>query len=490
MNKKEYSIAELAEVLGISGDFDETRCSGRLTRDSRTVEAGDIFVAIAGGTSDGHEYITAALEQGAACVVYDADGTVPERGVKVTDSRIAWSQLSAWNFRYPAGGMHTVGVTGTNGKTTIQWIISQLLQELKGGVLRVGTLGAVCSSCGLDEESLTTPDAFDLQRYCSLAVDSGTQFAVFEVSSHALCQHRVDTIPFNGAVFSNLSRDHLDYHETEEAYFAAKKKLFELCASHSGSDGYAVICTDTEEGRQLASEFEGELRILRYGVDDNADYRITEFEQSFQGCRFQLVEGDRSFSIESSYIGLHNARNLAAGFAVLRAIGVSGIDIVTALKSATVVPGRLESVGTTARGVFVDYAHTPDALDNVLQYVKPLVSGRLLVLFGCGGDRDRGKRPQMAASADRWADIVCVSSDNPRTEDPQRIIDDILSEGLQPGMVEVDRRAAILKSLAMMEDGDVLVIAGKGHEDYQILGTEKIHFSDQEIVRDYFKSVS
>lgn len=490
--RKNYTAQEIAGVLGVQhSGLDKTTSNGRPCIDSRNVGPGDIFIAVPGTKSDGHSFIKAAEENGAALIVYSDRGYKPSvPSLQVTSARRALSQLAAWFYDYPSHDLHTVGVTGTNGKTTIQWIIYQLFKELYGSALRVGTLGAMISDGSIDEESLTTPDAIDLEKYFFFSRSKNVGHAVLEVSSHALLQCRVDDIQFNGVVFSNLSRDHLDYHGTEENYFLAKRKLFELVEHATASHKYAVTCIDDSHGQSLYQEFKDRFTVLGYGSNPKADIRFYDFNQTFEGSSFKIQTPAGEMVVKASYIGEHNARNICAAVGVLLQSGRNPLEITEALAGIPPVPGRLEPVGNDRIGVFVDYAHTPDALDNVLRCIKPLVKGKLWVVFGCGGDRDRGKRPQMGKAAAAHGDYVVVTSDNPRTENPATILEDILSEGLSAAIVEVDRKKAILETLSRAETGDVVVIAGKGHEDYQIIGTEKFHFSDQEIVREFFSAGS
>jgi UDP-N-acetylmuramoyl-L-alanyl-D-glutamate--2,6-diaminopimelate ligase len=379
-------------------------------------------------------------------------------------------------------------VTGTNGKTTTTWLIWEVLNALGVPAVRVGTLGMVFQN--LSVESLTTPDPLALQGFLAKAKESGARALVMEVSSHGLDQRRVDSVPFQVGVFTNLTRDHLDYHGTLERYFEAKARLFELVGNDPMGQGVAVVNLDGEAGRAMherAMEPRGglALRDLSFGTMDGAPIRLNRFHESEAGSELELVmAGKDVISIRSPLIGRHNAENLAAAFGACVGAGCDPKEVAEALSHTSQVPGRLERVGRGDPRVFVDYAHTPDALERALQAVRVSCSGPLWVVFGCGGDRDRGKRPLMAAVAARLADAVVVTSDNPRTEHPEAIISEILSGGVTARHIDSDRRAAIRYAISHAGPGATVVIAGKGHEDYQILGTTKVPFSDQDEARE------
>lgn len=453
-----------------------------IVSDSRKASAGALFAAVTGTKLDGNRYLEDAFSRGAAAALtHDRAALAGRPGIIVKDARIALSRLASFFAGNPSAALKVVGITGTNGKTTIHWQLYHAFQRLGMPAMRIGTLGF--EGPGLkDDASMTTPDPLLLQEYLRKGLDAGAAAAAMEVSSHALAQHRADDVLFDAAIFTNLTRDHLDYHETMEAYYAAKKRLFELMAAQPKAAKSAVINIDDEYGRRLRGELQ-HLGPLSYGASDDADLRPMKFEQSYSGSRYLLSYGGLSLPVGSRLIGWHNAMNTTAAVGALLGLGFPAAEAVAAVNEAPPVPGRLEPVGNEELGVFVDYAHTPDALENVLRTLQALEPKNLWVVFGCGGDRDRGKRPQMARIAAQYANKVVVTSDNPRTEDPDRIIADILSEGVKPAIVDADRRQAIAKALAGAGAGDVVLIAGKGHEDYQIIGHEKFHFSDQEEVR-------
>jgi UDP-N-acetylmuramoyl-L-alanyl-D-glutamate--2,6-diaminopimelate ligase len=361
---------------------------------------------------------------------------------------------------------------------------------LEKPTLRIGTLGAYAQNklgTFIDEETLTTPPAESLHRLLKRALDGGCTHAVMEVSSHALSQSRVSSVQFDVGMFTNLTRDHQDYHETVEHYFSAKAELFNLLAQSEKPNRTAVICLRDEFGAELVKRCAAKgLPVLTYGWNLESIVRIVSFSQSFNGSTIELSFDGDTFSVSSTLIGRHNAENISGAFAGLLALGFSPLQATRSLTGVSAPSGRLEAVGTDKIGVYVDYAHTPDALENVLKTARELVVGKLWVIVGCGGDRDKGKRPLMGRVAVEGADRVIITSDNPRTEDPEAIIKDVLSEGIQVHAVEPDRRLAIRMALSEANAGDVIVVAGKGHENYQIIGATKFPFSDQLEVKAFF----
>jgi UDP-N-acetylmuramoyl-L-alanyl-D-glutamate--2,6-diaminopimelate ligase len=451
---------------------------------SRTIEPEGIFVAIAGVNSDGHAFIDDAFARGAsAAVVSDPARLKGRPGVLVASPRKAASKLAALFFGTQPDQLATIGVTGTNGKTTTVWLIYHLLNRLGSHSLRMGTLG-IASELGISlPGDLTTPDPVTIHQCLAQARSLGVKSCVMEASSHALDQNRVDDVPYNVGVFTNLTRDHLDYHKTMEAYYLAKRHLFELIASSKCANPSAVINIDDEYGRRLAAEFKGRLHIYSFGRDKSAWLQIRSFEQSSQEMSVSLLIENITATLKIPWIGFYNAQNYCAALATAVALSYPLEDICEALYGLAPVPGRLEPAGNKDIAVYVDYAHTPDALERALTALREVTKGRLWAVFGCGGDRDKGKRPQMGEIAGRLADNVVVTSDNPRTEDPTDIINDILASGIKPRLVDPDRRSAIKSAISQASPGDVVLIAGKGHEDYQIVGTDKSHFSDVEEVK-------
>lgn len=483
----EISISELAHV--VDGQFVNSDGVARVSlppsASSVASQPGGVFVAIRGNAADGHKFIEDSFARGAGVAVVENKNALGQRpGIVVANTRLALSSLASLAFGHPSQKMRVVGITGTNGKTTTNWIVYHVLNRVGGGALRIGTLGSEVGGRSAQEGSLTSPDPISLHRMMAEACDSGASHCVMEASSHALDQARVEDVSFDVAVFTNLTRDHLDYHKTFDHYFAAKARLFELLSRSSKETKGAVINLDDPYGAQLwLDNGDRGLRDFSFGRDARARFQIVEVRETPQSMviRLALREDGSEVTIHAPFIGPHNAENVVAAFASVAALGYPYADIVEALRTTPQVPGRLERVGEGSPRIFVDYAHTPDALERVLKAVRVSTVGDLWCVFGCGGDRDRGKRPEMAKIAAAGADRVVVTSDNPRTEEPQAIIDDILSSGIEPAVINADRAEAISQAVRGASPEDTIVIAGKGHENYQILGTSKIHFSDQEV---------
>lgn len=491
--KRTATLPELAALLGGEARRELPNQSRILDVFSSTAEPvpGGIYAAIRGTAADGHNFVEKAGQLGALAAVVEepsALGRMP--GIVVSDSRAALSRLAAFFAGDPTKSLAVIGITGTNGKTTTHWLIYHALNSLGLKSIRIGTLGVEAKGAFSEEGSLTTPGPIELQRYFARALDAGCRAAVMEASSHALHQKRTANIKFDVGIFSNLTRDHLDYHKTMEDYFAAKELLFDQIAAGDSSIKAAVINLDDDYGLKAHEKFGRKLQDFSFGRDSRSRVRIKAFEESASGGRLTLEFEGQTLSADTGFIGSHNASNLASVVGALLALGIPFGDALKAAAQAPSVPGRLESVSARGIGVFVDYAHTPDALARALSAVRQTTKGKLYVVFGCGGDRDKGKRPIMGQTAAALADRVVITSDNPRTEDPQAIISEIQAAVPEPFLVDPDRRSAITKTLSSANAGDVILIAGKGHEDYQILGKEKIHFSDQEVVREYFREFS
>jgi len=462
-----------------------------VTDDSRQVVPGALFIARRGSTVDGAQYVHDAIDRGAAAVLTEPGRDVPDGVTQLhaPDVRAVLAPLAERFFGEPARRLRLAGVTGTNGKTTTAFMARHLLQ---GHRRRCGLIGTIEIDDGRDRRPalLTTPGAIELSRLLARMVDHGCDACVMEVSSHALHQGRVDHLPFHAAAFTNLTGDHLDYHGTVEAYAAAKARLFERVRP----DGTAIVNGDDPMADRMVRDCPATVWRFRLADEGTADYRVRDLQSTAAGSRFTLVTEHGSATLHLPLVGRHNVANMVAAIAVAEAaegvepgglIGRAGFaDLV---RQCPPVPGRLEPVVGPEEPppftVLVDYAHTDDALRNVLASLRPITRGRLRVLFGCGGDRDRTKRPRMAAVACDLADHVVVTPDNPRTEDPGAIIEDIMA-GVEPRNrdkvdVEPDRRAAIRAIVAAAGPGDVVLIAGKGHEDYQIVGAERRRFDDR-----------
>jgi UDP-N-acetylmuramoyl-L-alanyl-D-glutamate--2,6-diaminopimelate ligase len=445
-----------------------------LAYSSQSVTPGALFFCVPGFRSDGHDFAPDAVARGAAALVTERrlDLGVPE--IVVDDVRAAMGPAAARFYGDPTAELDVVGITGTNGKTTTAYLVRHLL-EAAGR--QTGLLGTVKRVVGGVEEQVerTTPEAIDLQETFRRMRDGGDRAVAMEVSSHALELGRVAGIRFACRVFTNLTQDHLDFHETMDAYFAAKRRLFE-------EPGPAVVNVDDEYGRRIAAEVDA----VTFGIENEADYRARDIDFDVNGSRFTLETPDGELRIESPLAGLFNVQNLLGAIAAVRSLGVEEIS----LEGFGRVPGRFEAVDEGQDfGVLVDYAHTPDSLENVLRAARELARGRLHVVFGAGGDRDRGKRPLMGDAARRLADRVLVTSDNPRSEQPEAIIDEVM-EGAGPDAErEVDRRRAIARVIEEAEPGDVVVIAGKGHEQGQEFENgRKEPFDDVTVAREALRA--
>lgn len=454
--------------------------------DSRRVVPGALFMAVPGTAVDGANYAAAALAAGAAAVAGEGRalaGVPDERWISVPDARRAVALLAAAFHGHPDRDLDLYGVTGTNGKTTTATVLRAVL-EAAG--IPCGLVSTVCCLMG-DRDipaNQTTPDATVLQSYLAEMRAAGCRAASLEVSSHALMQHRVAGLRFAAAAFTNLTRDHLDYHGTMESYGLAKRRLFEQLGENP--DGLAVVNLDDPWGHELLAWLrESAIPAVTYGLDAAADFRAESVVLDVRRTRFRLVTPAGRVDIESPLLGRHNVHNLLAVAGLASRAGVSLARLAATLATEPPVRGRLERVATPHPAtLFVDYAHTPDALENVLRTLREVTTGRLVVVFGCGGNRDRGKRPQMGRIAFDLADIAVVTSDNPRGEQPSDILDAIVAgmPARDPKIVvQADRREAIRLALGLAtESCDVVLVAGKGHETYQIFADRTVHFDDRE----------
>ena len=465
-------LQELMKNTGAAGMPD--REATGVVNDSRQVKPGDVFVCIRGAQSDGHRYAAAAAAQGAAAIVCEEDVGL-ENQILVPDTHLAYSRMASNFYGNPEKKLRLVGVTGTKGKTTVTSLIKRILTQSGQKVGLIGTIQNEIGEQVIHAEN-TTPDAMELESLYARMVEGGCTFCVMEVSSHALDQQRIGDSHYETAVFTNLSHEHLDYHRDMEDYFEAKAKLFAICDS-------AVINRDDEYGRRL---LERHPEAMTFSLEEEADLTAKEIVCHAESVDFLLCAGGVESRVHFGMPGRFSVRNALAAAGACLQLGVSLNTIISALSSTSGVRGRIETIPTGRDfTVITDYAHSPDSLENVLSSLKETVKGRLVALFGCGGDRDRTKRPLMAAAAARHADALIITSDNPRTEDPQAIIDEILPglEGFSvPYTVIVNRREAIFHAVRTAQPGDTIVLAGKGHEDYQIIGHEKFHFDEREVV--------
>ncbi|HEY1371073.1 MAG TPA: UDP-N-acetylmuramoyl-L-alanyl-D-glutamate--2,6-diaminopimelate ligase [Candidatus Binatia bacterium] len=506
------------DVLLQAGEVEQTdgnleRAVAGLAYDSRRVKPGFVFFAIPGARSDGREFVNDALTRGAAAVV--AERPIPRREsaatIRVRNVRRAMGQWSARFYDYPSRGMRVAGVTGTNGKTTVTYILESIFRAAGAATGVVGTVNYRYRDSVLPAPH-TTPESVDLHRLLADMARAGVESVAMEVSSHALELERVRGIDFDAAIFTNLTRDHLDFHGDMEHYFGSKSKFFTDYLPASGKKKKsAVIHGSDPRGPELLQKSAAlGLDTVSYGRDAKWDVHPVDISGDLDGLRGKLQMGERAIAFSSQLIGATNLENILAAAAAAFAMGIEPDAIARGLAALKTVPGRLEKVDND-RGVtvLVDYAHTPDALERALKLLKPLTPGRLIAVFGCGGDRDRGKRPLMGEAGARLADVAVLTSDNPRTEDPLKILEEVEAGAKKSGiermesensklktqnskfyLVEPDRRAAIRTALSVARAGDLVLLAGKGHEDYQILGTEKIHFDDREVAKEEMEKLS
>ncbi len=462
-------------LRGIVASENTATVSG-LTCDSRRVEPGFVFVCIEGTAVDGHRFAQAAHDAGAVLVVTQRPMGL-ERELTLPSTRRAWAQLCANWFGNPAEQLHLIGITGTNGKTTMTYMLKAILEKAGHKVGLIGTIQNMVGDRVLPSGH-TTPDPYDLQSMLSIMLKEGCTYAVMEVSSHALDQDRVEGCRFDAAVFTNLTQDHLDYHKTMENYCEAKKRLFKRASR-------AIVNADDAWANAITDGFEGE--IFRFSAEDaDAAYRAAHIVTRADGVAFELMhKGESLGSLSLPIPGYFSVYNAMASAVCALSLGIPFETVRAALDSTCGVKGRAEVVPTGRDyTVVIDYAHTPDGLENICRTLKECATGRLIVLFGCGGDRDKTKRPKMAAIAARFADHLVITSDNPRTEDPQAILRDIVvgvPEGCEHTVIE-SRRDAIAFALGHAVSGDTVLLAGKGHETYQILKDGVIHFDEREII--------
>lgn len=485
MAEKQKTV--LSEVLApvLIGRYGDTTAETPLetdtTNDSRNVVCGGVFIAVPGWKFDGHDYIGEALASGVRAVVH-------ERELASYDPRVAYYRCSSaalaqgliWKERFgrPDEELEVLGVTGTNGKTTTAFLLEQIFSRAERPCGLISTVEY--RDCrGRYPSTNTTPGARRIYELLAAMRDNGARAAAMELSSHALEQRRAAGLRLAAGIFTNLTGDHLDYHGDMESYYLAKKRMFTELLS---PDGVAVINVDDAYGRRLADELRGMRKVETFGANGDTDWRISDVRLGADRAEFVLASESRAFEIGSNLIGAHNVHNLAGAVLAALARGIAPEFLDAALRERIVVPGRLEALRRSDGAVFyVDYAHTDDALTNVLSALRPLTRGRLFVVFGAGGDRDRSKRPRMGKAASD-ADVMIVTSDNPRSEAPEAIIAEVVS-GIPEGRafeVEPDRRAAIGRAFAMARPGDCVLISGKGHEDYQEINGVKHHFSDRE----------
>ena len=488
--KNTQNLKELLKALPskkVSGDTDLS--IKKIECDSRRVTSGDLFVAIEGYTEDGHKHIRSALKNGATAVVAQKNGDYkPKAKVIVPDTREALALLAGRFYGHPSRKLKMVGITGTNGKTTISYLIRSILEANQD---RVGLIGTIAYWIG-DQKSKavnTTPGSLELQRMFSEMLKQGVSAAVMEVSSHSLVMHRVDGIEFDVAVFTNLNHEHLDFHKTMDAYRQAKGLLFGKLKA-KGSSG--VINMDDPSWRYFVQQAGREC--LTYSINDpSADFFTTGFTCTPENTLIKMATPAGEMKLDFKLIGEVNVYNALAGAAAGFALNLDPQVIKTGLEAITGVAGRMQRIQAGQDfNIWIDYAHTPHAFERLLKSARRITKGRLLFLFGCGGDRDQEKRPLMGKVAARYADGIILTEDNPRSEDPEAIVEHIMGGIEEKSKVEViiDRREGIGRALKMARPGDTLVLAGQGHEDYQVVGDKKTHFSDKETVLELLSSES
>ena len=451
-----------------------------LCYDSRRAAPGTLFFALRGARTHGAQFVAQAVEKGAVAIVSDA--ALPACAspfIRVPDARAAMADMAAAFHGHPADKLKVMGVTGTNGKTTTAFLVKHLLDADQR---RCGLIGTVKYCVGDSERDAprTTPESLDLQELLGEMLNAGNKAVAMEVSSHALAQHRTRAIDFEVAVFTNLTQDHLDYHGTMEQYFEAKASLFEGLGKQKKKKGRAVVNIDDRYGHLLSERLKKKITTVTYGQRVGCDFRASDVRFDATGCSYHLEARGRSYLVRLPLIGSFNIYNSLAALAAAASLGMELRAAVAAIASAPQIPGRLQRVpAKRSFQVFVDYAHTEDALRNVLRALQELKANRLITVFGCGGDRDRAKRPLMAAASEEFSDWSILTSDNPRSEDPLRIISEMRA-GLRANRYEEipDRTEAIRKAVRLAAPGDIILIAGKGHENYQEFADRKIPFDD------------
>ena len=478
------SFLDATPVRQVIGPLD--RQVENIAYDSRRVQRHTMFVALRGEKTDGHQFIGQAIDKGASVIVAEREQKDPRvTCLVVENTRTALADFSATFYGHPARKLKLAAVTGTNGKTTTTFLIKHICENAG---LRCGLVGTVRYEIG--ERVLpairTTPESLDLQELLAQIASAGCKAAAMEASSHALAQDRTRGLEWDVAVFTNLTQDHLDFHGTMDNYFEAKAKLFTALATQKRKrEPFAIVNIDDRYGRQLLDKIDKRVAVVTYGMGTRADFRASNYRAEFSGTSYQLDAHGKSYLVRLPLIGRFNVGNSVAALGAANALGINLRNAVLSLAKAPQVPGRLELVPARRQfQVFVDYAHTPDALGNVLRTLRELEPQRLIAVFGCGGDRDRQKRPLMAEMADRLADYSIITSDNPRKEDPNAIVSEI-EKGFRSNHYEkiVDRTEAINRAVALARPRDIVLIAGKGHETYQEFGDHTIPFDDIQVAR-------
>lgn len=485
---------ELTELLNsisaiqVIGEV-QRRDVGDIQYDSRKVKSNDVFVAIKGFKTDGHKFLMDAINKGAVAVVVEQDNVIPDEIIRhaqiarilVKDSRAALAELSKGFYRDPSSKLKLIGITGTNGKTTTTFILKNILQQARYKTGLIGTIANYIGETKIDSK-LTTPESNDLNKFFYQMLLEDCSHAVMEVSSHSLVLNRVYGLSFAGAVFTNITSDHLDFHLTFENYLNAKKILFDVLST----DSFAIINADDENSKKIVSD--SKAKVLSYGKIETSDYVISSISYDLNGTNFTLTTGGKSYSISTKLIGEFNAYNCAAAFALADNFGISKEQIIDGIKSTPFVPGRFEVVGSGKKKAIIDYSHTADSLEKAIIALRQIIGSnrQLVTVFGCGGDRDKSKRPVMGKIATELSDFVLITSDNPRTENPSQIINEI-KQGIVKNNFKVieNRFEAIKYAIEKSEEDAAILIAGKGHETYQEINGVRNHFSDLETAKEF-----
>lgn len=490
------NLIEGLSVIQLAGEV-ERKDIGMICYDSRKVIKNSLFVAIKGFNFDGHNFVMEAIAKGAKAVVIEDNSKVSNdylihqnvTKILVSDSRKALAILSKNFFNNPSEKIKVIGITGTNGKTSITYIIKSILDYSGKKTGLIGTIANYIGEQKLPSEK-TTPESVELNQILNQMVNENCQFCVMEVSSHSLELNRVYGINFHAGVFTNLTQDHLDFHKTMENYFLAKKKLFDSL----NENAFAIINFDDEYGRKIISDTKA--KVISYGSSENVDFRFINPKYSFDQIEFEILYNGKTYPVQTNLTGTFNVYNLTAAIATCVNLGIEIEQIQEAVRNISRVPGRFELVGNYPVKVIVDYAHTSDALVNVLQTIRLILKSnnsksKIITVFGAGGDRDRTKRPKMGRVVEELSDFAIITSDNPRNEELSQIFNDILSGINDKSRFQVidDREMAIRKAIQMAKDGDIVLVAGKGHEAYQLVKGQKIPFDDREVAQKILKEV-
>ncbi len=472
------------EVIGMTGS-DEVKVSG-ISYDSRKVQPGQLFVALKGETADGHRFIRSALNNGAVAVIHEEelegvdDLASTATFIRVHDTRRALSLASQVWYHAPSRSMTIIGVTGTNGKTTTTYILKEILEAWGKKVGLIGTIQYMIGDA-VYQATHTTPESLEFQKLLYEMLAAGCSHVVTEVSSHALSQKRVDGTVFRAGIFTNLTRDHLDFHGTMDNYFLSKQRFFSELLERTAT---AVVNLDDPWGRKLAESISA--HVYTYGLESGADLLASEIKTSFDGLKFRISTRGRTYDAASPLVGLPNVYNILAAAGAAAAVGVPWNVIMEGIRRSPSIRGRFEKVDAGQKFLaIIDYAHTEDALERLIYTARGLTKGKIITVFGCGGNRDRGKRPRMGAIATRLSDFVIITSDNPRSENPDEIIREVAAGAARRNyLTEPDRKEAIKRAVLMAEKNDIVLIAGKGHEEYQEIGGKRFPFNDREVVEE------